>query len=198
MRALALALAALSLAACGANPLLGTLASDYAPIRVGSQWSYRSPDGSTTLVRAVSAAGPYQGLQAFTVDSSLNGAAPTQSHLAFRDGDLLQHSASLGWILSRRLPLVTGNRWDVPSGSALISTVVIVDGIERVVVPAGNFAAAFRLRTRSEVYDSGSGVTSTVESLAWAAPDVGDVRYATVASDGTVTTTLELVGATIP
>lgn len=198
MRALGLGFLVLSLSACGANPLLSTLASDYAPIRVGSHWSYRSPDGSTTLQRTVSAAGPYQGLEAFTVDSSFNGAAATQSYLAFRDGDLLQHSVSLGWILSRRLPLVTGNRWDVPSGSALISTVVIVDGIERVVVPAGEFNAAFKLRTRSEIYDSGSGLTTTVESLAWAAPDVGDVRYATLALDGTITTTLELVGASIP
>lgn len=189
---------ALALAACNANPLLKAAASDYAPLRLGSRWDYKSPDGATTLARIVSSAGPYQGLDAFTVDSSLNSGPVVPAYWAFKDGELLQHSASLGWILSRRLPLVNGNRWTVPSGSALATTTVQVDNLEKATVPAGEFDGCFKLRTRVATYNPLSGLTSTAESLVWVAPGVGDVRYASLAADGSITTTLELVGYSIP
>lgn len=199
MRALlaCLTVTLLGLAACNANPLLKAAASDYAPVRLGGHWDYRSPDGATSLARTVSAAGVYQGLDAFVVDSDLNGVA-SQSHIAFKDGDQLQYNASLGWILSRRLPLVNGNQWPVPTGNSLVTTHVVVDGLEKVSLPMGDFDACFKIRTVTETYNAGSDVTTTATTLAWAAPGIGDVRYATVAADGSVTTSLQLVGYTIP
>ena len=156
---------ALGLSACNANPLLKAAASDYAPIRLGSHWDYKSPDGATSLARTVSAAGSYQGLDAFVVDSNING-SPSQSHIAFKDGDQLQYSASLGWILSRRLPLVNGNKWSVPTGNSLVTTRVVVDGIEKVSLPLGDFDTCFKIRTVTDTYNAGSDFTNTVATLA--------------------------------
>lgn len=188
----------LGVAACNANPLLKAAASDYAPIRVGSSWSYRSLDGSITLDRAVVGAGSWDGKEAFTIATRVNGGPASNSYLAFEQGDLLQHSATLGWILYRRLPLVNGNKWDVPSGNPLVTQTTVVDGIEKATVAMGEFETSFKVRTRTETYDPGNDVTATAEVVAWAAPGVGDVRYANLAGDGTLTTTFELVGYTIP
>lgn len=200
MRAAAalIALLSLGLGACNANPLLKAAASDYAPIRIGSSWDYKSPDGAIAVSRKVIGAGPYQGKEAFTLSTSVNAGPASLSYVAFEDGALLQYSASLGWILARRLPLANNNKWIVPSGSALVTSTMVVDGLEKVDVPVGSFEASFKVRTRTETYDPGTGVTSTAESLLWAAPGVGDVQFASLASDGTQTITLELVGYTIP
>lgn len=200
MRAYAavLALLGLGLASCNANPLLKAAASDYAPARVGSQWSYASPDGSVTLQRAITGSSFYQGLDAFSVDSSLNGGPASTFYVAFQDGDELSYDSTLGWILFRRLPLVSNNKWTVPSANPLVTQTVIVDGLEKVTVPLGAFEGCWRIRTHTETYNPGSGLTATAETLAWAAPDVGDVRYADLAADGTVTVTLELTGVTLP
>ncbi len=200
MRALLPAICALALgvASCNANPLLKAAASDYAPIRVGSNWSYRSPSGASTLDRNIIAAGPYQGLDAYTQASSVNGGPSSNEYLAYKDGELLRYSASLGWILARRLPLVTNNKWSIPTGDPLVTSTVVVDGLEKVTGPLGEFDACFRIRSVTQTYNAGSNVTTTVESLAWAAPGIGDVRYASVAADGSITTTFELVGYKIP
>lgn len=200
MRAAAalIVLLGLGLAACNANPLLKSAASDYAPMRVGSSWDYMSPDGTVTLSRKVIAAGPYQGKEAFTLSTSVNAGPASLSYVAFEDGALLQYSASLGWILARRLPLVNNNKWVVPSGSALVTSTMVVDGLEKVDVPAGSFEASFKVRTRTETYNPGTGLTSTAESLLWAAPGIGDAQYASIAADGTRTITLQLVGYSIP
>jgi hypothetical protein len=193
-----LALAGLGLASCNANPLLKAAASDYAPARVGSKWAYASPDGTVTVLRTITGAGPYQGLDAFSVDTSVNGGAASTTYVAFKDGDELTYDATLGWILFRRLPLVSSNKWTVPSTDPLVTQTVIVDGLEKVTVPLGAYEGCWRIRTRTETYNPGSGLTATAETLAWAAPDVGDVRYANLASDGTTTVTLELTGVTLP
>lgn len=196
--ALAAILGLLTVAGCNANPLLSTAASDYAPFKVGSSWSYQSPDGATSVLRTVLAVGPYSGREAFTLSTSVNGGPGSLSYLAFADGELQQHSASLGWIISRRLPLVTNGKWSIPSGDPLVSITAVIDGYENVDVPAGHFGDCFRIRNRTETYDSGSGTTSTAETLAWAAPDVGDVQYGALAADGSTAVTFVLVGYSIP
>lgn len=193
----ALALA-LGLAACNANPLLRAAASDYAPLRVGSRWEYRSPDGATTLSREVTARGSFAGRDAYTVATRVDSGPAVESHLAFEQGDLLRHDAALGWVLERRLPLVSGNRWPLDTGDPLVTSIRVVDGLEDLEGPLGAYKACFRLRTRTESFDPGSGLTSTAESLAWAAPGIGDVRYAVIGQDGAVSTTLELVGVSLP
>jgi hypothetical protein len=200
MRALAasLALLSLGLASCNANPLLKAAASDYAPLRVGSKWSYTSPDGTVTVQRAVTGSSFYQGLDAFSVDTSINAGPASTVYIAFQDGDELSYDTTLGWILYRRLPLVSSNKWTVPSSNPLVTQTVIVDGLEKVTVPLGAYEGCWRIRTHTDTYNPGSGLTSTAETLAWAAPDVGDVRYADLAPDGTITVTLELTGVTLP
>lgn len=198
MRLLLISLAGLALAGCGANPLLSTAASDYTPFKVGSAWSYRSPDGATSVQRSVIAAGPYNGREAYTLSTSINGGPASLSYLAYSDGELQQYSASLGWIISRRLPLVTNGKWSVPSGDPLVTVTVVVDGYENIAVPAGYFGNCFRIRNHTETFDTGSGTTSTAETLAWAAPNVGDVQYASLAADGSTTVTFELTGYSIP
>ena len=89
-----LLLAGLGLAACNANPLLKAAASNYAPIRVGSRWTYSSPDGTVSLDRKVTGAGPYQGLEAFGVDTSINAGPASTSYIAFQDGDSLSGASN--------------------------------------------------------------------------------------------------------
>jgi hypothetical protein len=190
-------MAALGLTACNANPLLKAAASDYAPARVGSHWDYKSPDGAISVSRGITGSGVYQGKDAFTVMTSVNSGPASTNYIAFEGGDELQYDSSLGWILYRRLPLVTNNKWVVPNTNPLVTTTVIVDGLERVTVPVGAFDGCFRVRTRNETYDPVADLTSTAETLAWAAPDVGDVRYGTL-SGGAVTVTLELTGYSLP
>lgn len=199
MRA-ALALIALAFAVngCGANPLLKAAASDYAPVRLGSAWTYQSLDAATTLQRDVIAAGPYNGLEAFTLATVVNGGPASLSYIAFDNGEMKQHDPTLGWILFRRLPLVSGGKWPVPTANPLVTATTVVDGIENVDVPAGSFSACFRVRSRTETFNPGSGLTSTAESLAWAAPGVGDVRYGSIAADGSETITFVLTGYSIP
>lgn len=196
--ALALAVAALGLASCNANPLLKAAASNYAPAKVGSRWDYLSPDGTISLKRVITGAGPYQGREAFSVDESINAGPASTGYMAFDGGEQLRYNATLGWILFRRLPLVNNNKWKVPSTNPLVTVTTIVDGLEKVTVPLGAFDACFRVRTRTETYNPGTDVTGTAESLAWVAPDIGDLRYATLASDGAVTITLELTGYSQP
>jgi hypothetical protein len=200
MKARALGIAALlGLAACNANPLLKEAASNYAPAKVGSRWDFQDPAATLSVSRKVTGTGPYQGKDAYSVDTSINGGPPSTNYIAFEGGEELQYSSSLAdWILYRRLPLVSNNRWSVPSGNPLVTTTVIVDGLEGVTVPAGRFDNCWRVRTRNETYDPVLDVTTTAETLAWAAPDVGDVRYADLASNGAVTVTLELTGYTLP
>jgi hypothetical protein len=187
-----------ALQACGQNPLLRTASADFSPIRVGSQWSYTVPKSGTAVSRLVSAAGPVQGRDAYTIVNSVTGQPPSTSYWSLQSGALDIYSPTLGWTLQRRLPYVTGNKWDLATGSALVSTVQSVDGIENIATPAGHFSACYRLRTDTSTFDPVADVTTTSETLLWAAPDVGDVRYASVDVSGNVTVTLELSSYRIP
>lgn len=181
--------------ACNANPLLKNLTSNFTPLKAGSHWVYGVPDGSLTVTRQVMGTVPYAGRMAFHFrDSYSNGLPASNSYRAWgAAGALDQYSvAEAAWVAYRRLPYVTGNHWALSSSVPNISADVKVEAIEDVRVAAGAFANCFRLKTKVFVYDSSSGITTTTESLVWAAPDVGDVRYASVDLSGTVTTTLEL------
>jgi hypothetical protein len=186
------------LQACGQNPLLRTASSDFSPIRVGSQWSYISPSGGFGVSRVVTATGQVQGREAFTFIDSVTGQAPQTSFWSQQSGALEKYDPTLGWTLQRRLPYVTGNKWVLASTNALASTIQSVDGIETVSTPAGKFSACYRLKTDTSTYDPVGGVTTTSESLLWAAPDVGDVRFASVDVSGNVNVTLELSSYRIP
>jgi hypothetical protein len=196
MRRLLPVFALLLLAACGQNPLLKTAAADFAPFRVGSQWTYTAPSGAAGFSRQVTAAGPYQGRSAFTLVDT--GTISGTSYWSFEQGALEDYSAG-GWTLRRRLPYVSGNKWALPGALPNISRTQFVEGIESVTVPAGKFDACYKLRTKISTYDSATDLTTTVdEAIAWAAPNVGDVRYATVDALGAVTVVLELSSYNIP
>ena len=194
----ALLLLVVGLQGCGNNPLLRTASADYEPIRVGSQWTYTSPSGGPGLTRQVTAAGLQQGRDAFTVSQTIGG-VPSTEFWSLRSGALEIYSVSLGaWTLARRLPYVPGNKWDLATGSVLSSSIQTVEALESLDVPAGKFPGCYRLKTRTNTYNPGSGLTSTAETIVWSAPDVGDVRYASVDTSGTVNITLELSSYRIP
>jgi hypothetical protein len=201
MRSLHFLLAALGLAlgACNANPLLSSAASNYAPLTVGSRWDYRSPDGSATLSRQVSARGTVHGRDAYTVDTTLNGIPSGSDFIAWDGGQLLRWDAGLGWILWRRYPLVNNGKWDTPTGNPLVVQTTFVEGIETVEgAPLGDFRGCFKLRVQVETYSSPGVLAGKTETLVWVAPGIGDVRYASLAPDGTRTITYELTGWSIP
>lgn len=187
---------ALLLASCNANPLLKTVASDYAPIRLGSSWDYQSPDGTVSVSRKVSAAGTWNGRDAFTLQQQVNAFPPTLDYLSIERGEISMWDAALGWTLWRRVPYITGNKWELATGNPNITQFQFVDGTEKVVVPAGTFDPCFKLRTKTLTYSG--GVTTTTQAFAWAAPGVGDVRYASEDANGVLTVDLELVGYRIP
>jgi hypothetical protein len=186
------------LVGCGQNPLLSSVSADYAPIRLGSQWTYTDPAGSLSFSRQVSAAGVVQGRNAFTVVSQIGALPASTNYWSLQSGAWESYSAALGWTLLRRLPYVPGNKWLVPTGNPLITVLQSVEALESVDVPAGRFPGSYRLKTQTSTYDPLADVTATAESLLWAAPNVGDIRYATVAANGTVTVTLELSSYRIP
>ncbi len=197
--AAAIALSAvLSLSACGQNPLLKSVSADFAPIRVGSQWSYVNANGAAALERHVSGAGSVFGRDAFSVVTQVGVAAPSTEYWSLNVGALERHDPVLGWTLMRRLPYVFSNKWDLATGNAPVSAVQSVEGLESVTTPAGKFDNCYRLKTKTSTFDAVNDVTNTVESLVWAAPNVGDVRYADVDSSGNVQVTLALSSYRIP
>jgi hypothetical protein len=186
----------LLLGACNANPLLKTVASDYAPIRLGSAWNYKSPDGTVSVSRQVSAAGTYNGRDAFTLQQQINAFPATLDHLSIERGEISWWDSTLGWTLWRRVPYINGNKWELATGNPNITQYQFVDGTEKIEVPAGVFENCFKLRTKTLTYSG--GVTATTQAYAWAAPGVGDVRYASEDVNGNITVDLELVGYSIP
>jgi hypothetical protein len=94
--------------------------------------------------------------------------------------------------LDRKLPYVTGNRWELSMGSPGVTALRSVDGYEDLATPAGSFPRCFRLKTEINSYDSGSGLTTTTGTFIWVAPNVGDAQYADISQDGTVTVTARL------
>lgn len=189
-------LAVLALGACNANPLLTMAASDYAPIRLGSSWDLKSPDGSVSVSRKIVAAGAWNGRDAFTLQQQVNAGAPTLSYLSFDRGEYSLWDAALGWVLWRRVPYITGNKWDLSTGDPNITQIQFVEAPEKVDVPAGTFMNCFKLRTKTLTYSA--GITTTTQAYAWVAPGVGDVKYASEDSSGVLTVDLELVGYQIP
>lgn len=194
-RALAFA-AVVLLGACNAHPLLQIAASDYAPIRLGSRWDYKKPDGSVSVARQVLGAGPWMGKQAFTLQTKVNALPATLDHVAVEHGMMTLWDSTLGWTLWRQVPYVTGNKWDLATGNPNLTQIQFVDGTEKVAVPAGTFDSCFKLRTKTLTYSG--GVTSTTQSYIWSAPGVGDVQYASEDVNGNVTVDLQLVGYSIP
>jgi hypothetical protein len=188
----------LGLQACGQNPLLRTVSADFAPIRLGSQWTYTSPSGGPVFNREVTGSGTVQGREAFTVTEQLGALPPSTDDWSLQAGTLEHYSPTLGWTLLRRLPYVPGNKWVLATGNSLISAVQGVEALDSVDVPAGKFPSCYRLKTKISTYDPVGGVTTTAESLVWAAPNVGDIRYADVDANGTVSVTLELSSYRIP
>ncbi len=182
MKRLALLLLA---AGCGQNPLLKIASYDYAPFKVGSSWTYLAPDGSPGFERRLVASTVYAGKAASQMDT-LAGGLTTTAYVAHSGSAIQIYSATDGWYTARKLPYVTGNRWDLP-GSGSFSFRVYVEGNEDVTTPAGEFKSCYRLRTEIADYNSGTGVTTTTGALAWAAPGVGDVKMASLDSAGTVT-----------
>ena len=192
-------LGALALGACGQNPLLKSVSADFAPIRVGSEWSYVDPAGSGTMTRKVVGAGIYQGRDAFTVVAQVNSLPATTDYWSFSNGVLERYDASLGgWTLLRRLPYVFTNKWVLETGNPLVTSVQSVETLETITTPVGKIAGCYRLKTKTSTYDAVNDVTSTVESLLWAAPNIGDVRYADVDASGNITVTLTLSSYRIP
>lgn len=191
-------IALLALAACGQNPLLKSVSADFAPIRVGSEWNYVDPAGSGTMSRKVIGAGTYQGREAFTVVTQVNSLPPTTDYWSFSNGVLEEYDATLGWILLRRLPYVFTNKWNLETGNPLVTSVQTVESLETITTPVGKLAGTYRLKTKTSTYDAVNDVTNTVESLLWAAPNIGDVRYADVDASGNVTVTLTLSSYRIP
>ena len=195
----AMTILSLGLGSCGQNPLLRSASADFAPVKVGSQWSYSSPSGSLTVSHEVTASGPAQGRDAYTVATRINSAAATTDLWSLSSGALEEYDASAGvWTLQRRLPYVTGNKWNLPTSNGLVTSVQQVEGFDNLTTPAGKFDACYRLKTKTSTYDPVNDVTNTAESLLWAAPNIGDVRYATVDAAGVVTVTLELSSYRIP
>ena len=191
-RRVLLGLAAVALlAACGQNPLLKLATADYAPFKVGDQWTYAKAGGGTS-VRTVVAALAYAGRSAYQVnvyDSALGTTSPTYTS---DDGaELDVYDPILGWVLSRKLPYVVGNRWALPQSQPNRTDTLFVDGTEKILTPAGSFANCFRLRQQSTVIAGGVTTTSTTAYL-WAAPDVGDVQAASVDLSGTSSVTSQL------
>ena len=175
--------AALALAGCNANPLLKMAAADYAPLRAGSNWVYVDAAGGpafSTTVLSVSGqqmdVANYEGLPG-TSTLLVTGASV----------ELLGAQAQI----DRKLPYLTGNKWNLFAPPGSLST-RSVDGYESLVTPAGSFERCFRLKTETQAYNSGSGLTTTTGSLIWAAPNVGDVQYADVDSAGNVAVTAKL------
>ena len=187
----------LGLQACGQNPLLRSVSADFAPIRVGSQWSYRTASGGS-FTRLVASAGPAQGRQAFTVLESTDGNPPVTQLWSFQSGELDQYDAVNGWLLLRKLPYVTGNKWPLFSTDPLVTYLEEVEGFDTITVPAGKFDACYRVKTTISTYDPLADVTSTTQSLVWAAPNIGDVQTASVDVSGTQTVNLQLSSFRIP
>ncbi len=191
-------LALLALGACGQNPLLQSVSSDFAPIRVGSEWNYVDLNGAPAGSRKVTAAGTVQGREAFTVETQVPAAPLTTDYWCLNAGALESYDPTLGWVLIRRLPYVFGNKWKLATGNALVTSTQSVEALETVTTPAGKFAACYRLKTKTETYDPINDVTATAETLLWAAPNIGDVRYANVDASGNITVTLQLSSYRIP
>lgn len=179
------------LTACNANPLLHEVSSDYAPVKAGQVWTYQEPSGAL-FVRSVGAPGPWNGRQAYPVAQSDNGVDAGTLYWSFDGGDWLQWDATLGWILYRRLPYVPGNSWSVPTTITTRTVLATVDGTENLALQA-YYANCFKIRRQTYDYDPLAGVTTSTQTLDWAAPGVGDVKEAQVDVSGTTTVLGELI-----
>lgn len=182
----------LALSACGQNPLLKSVSADLAPVRLNSQWSFVDKNGVFVMGREVTSAGTVQGREGFTITTTYASGPNGSEWWSFNNGSIEKFDASLGWILARRLPYVFSNKWTLAQSNALVTAVQSVEGLETVATPAGKFESCYRLKTKTSTYDAVNAVTNTVESLAWAAPNVGDVRYADVDVAGNITITMAL------
>jgi hypothetical protein len=189
MRRLALLILPL-LAACNANPLLTAAASDYAPVKVGQVWTYAQPGSPTPYVRTVSAQVAWNGRSAYQVDDT-GGGAPTTEYWSFQGGDWYQWDPTLGWLIYRRLPYVTGNSWNTPTTDPVnIVTITYVDGLENVGLANAYYGNCFKLRRETSTYSG--GVTTTTDTISWVAAGIGDVKVASIDNLGTLTVLGEL------
>jgi hypothetical protein len=179
----------LGMAACNANPLLHEASANYDPIAVGDQWSYGGANGMLVTITGTQV---YHGRLAYVENQVANSNhALTVNYWSFAGGDWLQWDSSQNaWTLYRRLPYVTGNSWPIPSGLATVQIDTIVDGTENLSLGSGYFANCFKLRTVTQSF--AGGVTSTTQTLAWAAPGIGDVQYGFVDASGTTNVTTDL------
>lgn len=175
----------LLLAACNANPLLTMASSDYAPVKVGQVWTYAQTGSSTPTVRTVAAELVWQGRDAYQVDTSGPG-APSTEYWNFQGGDWSRWDPSLGWLLYRRLPYVTGNSWSTPTSDPVnIVTLTTVEGPENVALSNAYYANCFKLRSETTTFSG--GLSSTVQTLSWIAPGIGDVKVAQIDNTGVET-----------
>ncbi len=179
-------------AGCGKNPLLKAVTSDYAPLSVGDSWTYASPDGSKRVQVSVPGMATVAGTACFreqVVDQA--GNSSTQ-YVARNPDSLMAYDATLGtWYVDRRLPYVSGNRWNLPLAAGQLQDTRFVDGMENLGVPAGSFESCYKVRTLT--VSQSAGVSSTATDLVWAAPDVGDIQMAHLDATGKVVVDYQLV-----
>jgi hypothetical protein len=178
------------LLACNANPLLTDASANYAPMGVGAVWTFSLPGGGGPYVSSVSSKALFQGRDSYQVDSTLGGAPAGTEHWSFIGGDWYAWDATLGWVLYRRLPYVTGNSWYSPTTVTTDTVITYVEGPEKVVVPAGYFGSCFKLRR--ETFSYVGGVTTTAQELRWVAPGIGDVKVSQLDALGAETVLGEL------
>jgi len=202
MRPAWLLLGAMLLAGCGSNPLLQMAASNYLPLAAGNTWTYSSPNGLTTTVVTVGNPQLQQGHTAFAVSFVVNGGAPTTQYLYDNAGAVDTLDPTLGWIIWRRLPYVTGSVWNVPVSALNVSqTMTVSDTVKAMRVPAGNFGACYKLVAETDTYSGvsiGAGALTTTYAYTWAAPNVGDIQHDSVDASGNETIVDQLVSYHLP
>ena len=205
MRRLGCAFVALALlAACGSNPLLQMAGSNYAPLKVGDSWTYQAPAGGVKDVVSVTAYGVQQGREAYTVSIQTGAAAAAQYYVSLQAGALSvydpQQAPQGGWFLARRLPYEPGDSWPAPifepaisgwsspadpwvlyaPGSVDQTTATVSTTISAITVPPANSRPA----TRSNLVTLTATGATVDGTVAYAAPNVGDVEYATTDANG--------------
>jgi hypothetical protein len=216
--------AALS-AGCDTNPLLQMAEANYSPVVAGSTWIYKSPDlaHAETTVVSVGALATVQGRAAYPFTVAASG---TTTHNYTYDVNVQSgamdvydpNQAAVGWFLWRRLPYEPGDSWPaakyIPDYQPVLSntagvvdegiwtqpipgsetqTATVSTTIASVTVPAGKFTSCYEITTEID-----SVTLGTYDTIAWAAPNVGDVQYATVDSSGNQTVVLQLQSYHIP
>ncbi len=180
---------ALVLVGCGSNNVLNMLTSNYAPYRPGSSYTYVKADGSPAYTLVVSDAGLVAGKAALSVLITPPSPAPSVTEIWAISGSRMELlDPVLGWTLQRQLPYITNNTWRVPTSTPNLTSEIVVEAPETVIVPAGSFASCFKIHTKDYLYNPGTGLTSTTQTYVWAAPGVGDVKTVSVDALGISTT----------